>query len=78
MLAQLQTNIKKQLKEKKSDELTTVFVTFETNIAKDLMVELNQTTIFSRIKGICGDQNKFVLNRGERIYSVDISQAPEP
>ena len=73
VLAQLQANIKKQLKEKKSDQLTTFFVTFETNIACDLFVELNKTTIFSRIKGIFGDLNKFVLRRGEQLYSFEIT-----
>lgn len=70
--------IKKHLQEEKSDQLTTAFVTFETNLARNLMVELNEVTFYSRVKGVFGDKNKFVLTRGDQIINLKIDIAPEP
>jgi hypothetical protein len=42
------------------------------------MVELNEVYFYSRIKSFFGDKNKFVLTRGEKIYSLHIDIAPEP
>ena len=75
--AQLQ-KIKQQLIEEKSDQLTNVFITFETNLAQDLMADLNELTIFARLKGIIGDRNRFEFKRGDKTYSLNIARAPEP
>ena len=57
--------IKKQLAEEKGeDTLTTAFITLETNIAKNLLAELNEVTVYSRLKGIFGDKNRFEFKRG--------------
>lgn len=42
------------------------------------MVELNEVSIYSRFKGIFGDKNKFVLNRGDQVIDLKIDIAPEP
>lgn len=70
--------IRQQLKDEKGGELTSAFITFDTNIARNLMAELNEVTLYSRIKGILGDKNRFVLARGDKVYNLSISVAPEP
>ena len=42
------------------------------------MSELNEVTIYSRLKGIFGDKNRFEFKRGDKSYSLTIATAPEP
>ena len=55
-----------------------IFVTLETNIAQNLMAELNELTIYARLKAIFGDRNRFDFKRGDKTYNLTIATAPEP
>lgn len=70
--------LKKKLKEQNSDELTTAFVTFDTNIARNFVLYFNDFTILEQIKNIFTDGNKYTFKRGERVYAPDVEKAPEP
>ena len=58
--------LKKELLAERGDHLTSVFVTLESSVAHTLICDLNEITIYSRLKGIFGDKNKFVFKRGDR------------
>ena len=50
----------------------------DTNLAQNLICDLNEVTIYSRLRGIFGDKNKFSFKRGDKTYSLSIARAPEP
>lgn len=65
------------LKNKNSQELTTVFVTFEINNAKTVVDHIHQTGLLGRIRALCSDEFKrFSFKRGDTELALDISRAP--
>jgi hypothetical protein len=68
----------KKLKEEKTEDLTTIFISFETNVARNLILTYNDLSFFSRLRAICGDESKYSLQRGDRFFTPHIEKAPEP
>jgi len=59
-------NIKASLRGKSSNDLTVAFITFDTNYAKNIMVQLNKKSFLKRIKNIFSrDLTIFSLKRGD-------------
>lgn len=58
--------------------MTTVFVSFDTNIARNLVLTFNGLSLFSQLKAICGDESRYALERGDRVFIPKIEKAPEP
>lgn len=70
--------VKDQLRKERGETKTTVFVSFETNVATNLMIKYNEVTIYSRIRGLCEDVNRFVFERQDILHTFEIERAPEP
>jgi hypothetical protein len=73
--------IREDLKKTKEEELTTVFVTFETSHARKLIVALNPSDFLSKVRyylTCCRNSSRYRAIKDGKLYEVKISRAPEP
>jgi hypothetical protein len=72
---------KEKIKATEGEHTTVAFVTFETNLSKNLMVELNPRDYSSRIRNfiMCKTaDNTFELKRNGKTLDIKVEEAPEP
>ena len=79
---ELGKKVEEEIKKENNDTLTTVFVTFETNFAKNMMASLNDPGFLSKIRyyiTCCQGGNRFTLIKEDGSKGdIEIEAAPEP